>query len=323
MKYQVSSAKPQPAAATKKPFDFVAAQEALSESLDRAQVAYSDLVAAEGRVAEVELVLENCSQALKSINKFGLTEQGMELFNGANHDLDTALGLESLAIESLSTMSAATKDALKAQYVAGLEGTMSDVWKTMVERVKEFFAKLLTWLKEFFTGTAKLMRMVKETSFEGELDGDKKISGLSYDDAQKLLVKDLTGAATTLERIEQNAKEAATTGEITLPEKKEGTLKELGWDAGNAKSLAEVYSRFTAVTRIDGVWKKIQTTAKSLTTSSKGDDPAQTKELQTQLANWKLAGKLTGQVAAGMRLVGFTLLTVSKAVKKAEPAPAK
>ena len=321
MKYQVSSAK-KPAPVAKKPFDFVAAQEALSESLERAQIAYSDLVAAEGRVAEVELVLENCAQALKSINKFGLTEQGMEMFNGADHDLDAALGLENLAIESLATMSSATKDALKAQYVAGLEGKMGDIWNTMVARVKEFLAKLLTWLKEFFTGTAKLMRMVKETSFEGELNGDKKITGLSYDDAQKLLVKDLNGAVTTLERIEKNAKEEATSGEIALPEKKEGTIKELGWDAGKAKSLADIFSKFTAVTRVDGVWKRIQTTAKSLMTSSKGDDPAQTKELQTQLANWKLAGKLTGQVAAGMRLVGFTLLTVAKAVKKAEE-PAK
>ena len=53
MKYQLSSAKRPAAPVAQKPFDFAAAQEALSESLDSAHAAYQQLVAAEGRATQI------------------------------------------------------------------------------------------------------------------------------------------------------------------------------------------------------------------------------------------------------------------------------
>ena len=324
MKYQLSSAKRPAAPVAKKPFDFAAAQEALSESLDRAQAAYQQLVAAEGRVAEVEGVLDNCKQALESINKFGLTAQGMDMMNGAEHNLDVALGLENLAIESLTTMSAATKDALKAQYVAGLEGKVAEMWKTMVERIKAFFAKILNWLKEVFTGSARLMKMVQETKFEGEFDAEKKVTTLKFADAEAL-VKAMAAATENVKNMEKSATQLVGEGksfEMPQFEKAEGTLKELGWDAGKASKLQKDYLAVGTKKDMAAAWTAIQAAYKKEVAAAGGEDPSALQKLKDAFENWKMASRITGQYNAALKQVGFALLTVAKAFKAAEPAPA-
>ena len=317
MKYMTSSTrKVEPAV---KPFDFQAAYEGLSETFDRINDAYKELVAAESNVAEAEEILMNCQNTIASFEKYGLTAQGLENANGDNHDLDRALGFADIAVESLSSMNKEALESLTQKYIAGLEAAEGSAWSKLVEGIKAFFAKIINWLKELFTGSAKLMAMVKQTDFSKlTLDGEKKINGISAQDA-RALCGDIQKAVAAVEAIDKGTGEAQT-ATITMPERKQETLAALGWDTDQATTVANMYTTLPVTTKLDAAWKKIQSAYKAVASRAKAavSDDEKAAELKTQYENWKLAGKLTGQISSAMRLIGFTLMAVSKATKKEE-----
>ena len=177
MKYSIGSTqKP-----VVKPFDFAAATEALSDSYIRVSDAYEELVAAEGRVAELELALDNCKSAIQSIEKFGVTATTMAVFNGEN-ELDMALGLENLDLEAIESLGASVKKIRKENYVSGLEGKVADFWKKIVDFLKDLWAKIKRWFKELFDKNAKAVRIVNEALSRDAfkyLPQDKKAKMLS------------------------------------------------------------------------------------------------------------------------------------------------
>ena len=107
--------------------------------------------------------------------------------------------------------------------------------------------------------------------------------------------------------------------DLPIPEKAEGTLKELGWDAGKAAGLQKKFLAVGTKKDMAAAWSAIQAQYKK-EASANGEDPELLKRVQAAFENWKLAGKITGQYNAGLKAVGFSLLTVAKAFKAAEPA---
>ena len=177
MKYSIGS--------TQKPvaskFDFAAATEALTDSYLRLSDAYEQVVAAEGRVAEVEMAMDNCKSAVESIEKFGVTATTMAVFNGSN-ELDQILGLENLDLEAIESLGAAVKKVRKENYVSGLEGKLSEYWGKFVQFLKDLWAKIKRWFKELFDKNAKAVRIVNEAQKKGVfkyLPKDKKAKMLS------------------------------------------------------------------------------------------------------------------------------------------------
>lgn len=173
-----------------KPFDFAAATEALTDTYLRLGDAYEQVVAAEGRIAELEATMDNCKSAVQSIEKFGVTATTMAVFNGSN-ELDKALGLESLDLEAIESLGASVKKIRKQNYIAGLEGVIGDAWDKLVKFLSDLWEKIKRWFKELFDRNAKYVRLVQEglDKFK-KLNGDtntKVISGLKEPDANAAL----------------------------------------------------------------------------------------------------------------------------------------
>ena len=144
-----------------KPFDFAAATEALTDTYLRLGDAYEQVVAAEGRIAELEMAMDNCKSAVQSIEKFGVTATTMAVFNGSN-ELDQVLGLENLDLGAIENLGASVKKIRKQNYVSGLEGKMSEMWGKFVQWLKDLWGKIKRWFKELFDKNAKAVRIVKE-----------------------------------------------------------------------------------------------------------------------------------------------------------------
>ena len=74
-----------------KPFEFTSAMTSFSQSLEEMHAAYDAVVAAEGRVLEMEECLNDCHNALESIKAYGVNRTNMGVLNSSGK-LDTALG---------------------------------------------------------------------------------------------------------------------------------------------------------------------------------------------------------------------------------------
>lgn len=321
MKYQISSMKK---VAVKAPFDFAAATESLNSALDDLVVAQEAFYSAESRVDEVVQVLADLDTVKKSIESFGVCIENMSLFNAENA-LDEALGLEKLDVASLETLSESTKTLLKSNYLTAVEGQVAELVKTGVERIKEFFAKLINWLKEHFTVTARLMKTIKELSFDGAFDAEKKVNAFKYEDATNM-ISFMKGVEARLTDIQKSAAQVVGESKSATPpecEKTEGTAKDLGWDVGNAKTVQTELLALIGKPGVANAWKAIQEQYKAEIAQSKTDANWLEKS-KDKLANWRLGAKLTSQYNGCMRKIGFTLITLSKLSKKeekgAEPA---
>lgn len=164
-----------------KPFDFAAATEALTDTYIRLGDAYEQVVAAEGRIAELEMMMDNCKSAVQSIEKFGVTATTMAVFNGSN-ELDQALGLESLDLSAVESLGSSVKKIRKQNYISGLEGKLAEYWKKFVEWLKDLWGKIKRWFKELFDKNAKAVRIVNEALSKDAfkyLPQDKKAKMLS------------------------------------------------------------------------------------------------------------------------------------------------
>ena len=310
MKYGLTPTKIVP----KKNANFAAAVEALTESLDRMSSAYDDLKAAEGRVLECESVITNATMAVESIKQFGIAAQNMALLNGKDHDLDRALGMEDLDITSIETLSAATKDMLKSQYLTGLEGKTAEFFKALVERVKAFFAKLVGWLKELFTGTNKVKELVKALKFDGTgWKTDAKVSALSHDN--------FLGALGDLEKLggwaDKDDYEDITT-QTKSYDKTYGTAKELGWTSPVLAS--EAMGRFLKLSSSEKFakkWNKIQAQYRKDITAN-AENPESKDTLLHHLDDWRNSSKVTGLYNKLYKQCGFTLVALSKVQDKSD-----
>lgn len=297
-------------------FDFQAAFEGISASFDAVAESYDQLVAAEGMIAEINEVYDNCRMAYKSIEKFGVSVETMSLLNEGN-SLDRALGLQDLALESIASLSEATKKALKHNYIAGLEAAEDGMLKKMVEAVKQFFVKLWQYIKELFVSNAKIAKVVQEIAKQDikELDADKKVVAVKFDELDKMIAV-VDGA---YEKLVAGENATANKEAIELPDVKaareSATIKELGWDAAKLKASCGKFIKF--VTKDD--MKKVSDELKK---TEKEAAEAASKNI---VAEWKAKMQIAHRYGAWLRLysktvrqVGLTLIAVSKAEKKAE-----
>ena len=299
-------------------FDFQAAFEGISASFDAVAESYDQLVAAEGMIAEINEVYDNCRMAYKSIEKFGVSVETMSLLNEGN-SLDRALGLQDLALESIASLSEATKKALKHNYIAGLEAAEDGMLKKMVEAVKQFFVKVWNWIKDLFTTNAKITKVAQEIAKKGinELDPDKEVRAVPFKeiDAAIKLVSEAYEKVLQGGLSDSNAETTEIPADMSGLRAEPKSIKELGWDAGKLKEACAKFITFATnkemKTAVDG-FKKLEQSAKS--NSEKG----LVAEWKQDMAIAKRYNAWFRLYAKAVRVIGLSIIAVSKAEKKAE-----
>lgn len=329
MKYMVSGMKP---VAVKKPFNFDAAYEALEQSFRKASDAYEALVTSGSAVEEFEACLRDGAAALESIKKYGVTPQNMSLINEGNQ-LDKALGLEALDMTAIESLSESTKKLLQDNYTKGLEALGTENIKSFIQSIKDFFLKIVEWLKERFFGTAKLVKILKEEKFDGEFNGETQISALKFADAENCL-NGIDALAAALDGIKEGA-DAKEKVEAVLGEtydnsslaKVSDTAANLGYTKDNVAGLKDkfVAAATGTIAKMDANWKQIQANYKKFETEAKGEDPSILDKGKAWFKALRAASKCMGQVNKILQAVGMSVLGAKKAFKAAapaEPAPA-
>lgn len=328
MKYMVSGMKP---VAVKKPFNFDAAYEALEQSFRKASDAYEALVTSGSAVEEFEACLRDGAAALESIKKYGVTPQNMSLINEGNQ-LDKALGLEALDMTAIESLSESTKKLLQNNYTKGLEALGTENIKSFIQSIKDFFLKIVEWLKERFFGTAKLVKILKEEKFDGEFNGETQINAIEFSKAEALLSTVESNAA-ELDRLANGDDLQASADKINeettylVPDKKADTVAALGYTKDNIGGLKDkfVTAATGTVAKMDASWKKIQANYKKFEAETKGEDPSIIEKGKMWFKGLRAASKCMGQVNKALQAVGMSILAAKKAFKAAapaEPAPA-
>lgn len=304
-----------------KPFDMAASMESISDAIARASDAYAAMVAAEGRVIEVEQVLSDLADAKQSVEKFGIAVENMSLIN-RDQILTQSLGLEALAIEAIETLSADTKKMLQSQYVTAIEGQVMDMIKTGIARIKDFIARAMKYVVESFTTNAKLANVLENLKFEGELDTEATISAISYDDAEKCL-KILDGMYQDIEKLAKG-EEAGAEGEA-IPDAASDTIANLGWTKEKAaEMLKKVKSTLPQIKVFNEAWKKFQAEAKKAESEGNTEDKEVLEKIKAAMKSMLDGRKVTGKYVAGYRKIAFALIAVDRKCKTAAPAePAK
>lgn len=263
-----------------KPFEFTSAMTSFSQSLEEMHAAYNEVVAAEGRVLEMEECLNDCHNALESIKAYGVNRTNMGVLNSSGK-LDTALGLEDLQLEALESLSEASKKLLQAKYVAALEDLQNENTKTFLQKVKEWIARIWTWLKSWFVSDAKSIELVNNCKLDGELDAEAVITAVNATKAKEI-EKELTDLSDTVINGETGKQELnrffdAPDGSTSLKDYERDAIGKLGWDANAARDLQkflkeQIYTRakFKEVMK-NTVETKIQTTVRDMETARYGE----------------------------------------------------
>lgn len=302
-----------------KPFDMAASMESISDAIARASDAYAAMVAAEGRVVEVEQVLSDLADAKQSVEKFGIAVENMSLIN-RDQILTQSLGLEALAIEAIETLSADTKKMLQSQYVTAIEGQVVDMIKTAIARIKDFIAKAMKYVVEEFTTNAKLAKVLENLKFEGELDTEAKISAISYADAEKCL-KILDDMYKNIDKLAKG--EAVGAEGDTIPDSTSDTIANLGWTKEKAAEMCKnVQSMLPKVKAFNDAWKKFQADAKKAESEGNTEDKGVLEKIKAAMKNMIDGRKVTGKYVAGYRKLAFTLIAIDRKCKAAA-APAE
>lgn len=316
MKYMVNSQKKAPVVKQVAPFDMAATLEALSASIEAAGIAYGEMVAAEGRIAEVEMVLSDLSDAKASIEKYGIAVENMALINKGDN-LTECLGLESLALDAIETLSADTKKMLQSQYVASLEGQVGEMIKAAIARIKEFFAKVASWLAKVFDVNAKLAKVCQELKFEGEFNADYEAKVLSFEDA-KAGIEALKKAVEDLDKAKKD--ESFEVTPVKLAESVKGKVGEKGYTAENVAQLRDMFIKEVgSVAKFNATWKELSAEGKKAQ-SEGGEDQSVLDKLNAALKKWQKARSITGGYASAFRTIAFTIIGVGRAFKKEAPA---
>ena len=303
--------------AVRKPFDFAAAEESLNAALDKVIASYEKVVAAEGICLKCERAIEDCATALESFRTYGVSDVTLSIFNGKNKALDTALNFKSLEKGALESMSVDKQKLVTANYIRALEANEEDVKKTFWEHVKEWWAQFLDWIKDLFTGTAKLAKMVSEVNFDNlDAKQDVKIRGLAEADG--------TAGAAKLKEINEAMEKIASQGSEFVVmdrgrfdaskapnfERKEGTISELGWTKAKADKAKEDFLAAVKDPKIKAAWDKIQQEYKAAAANS---NPGMVDKLKEKFHDWQAVGKVTKAFNQLAKQVGFTLYYLGKA----------
>ena len=312
-----------------KPFEFTSAMTSFSQSLEEMHAAYDAVVAAEGRVLEMEECLNDCHNALKSIKAYGVNRTNMSVLN-SNGKLDAALGLENLQLEALESLSEASKKLLQTKYVAALEGLQDDNQKSLWQKIKDFIAKMWAWIKSWFITDAKSAELVKNCKFEGELDTTATITGLSYGKATNIIklladvskeiidVKDDGSSSAILERFEVPDGYHST----TMNDYEHDTIGNLGWSdiskateiKGLVLSQLSTRSRFQqSLAKTLGV--KIDEKAKQLAGSQNSINTNVNTIVKACIAPARIQGKLLGLYKREYNKLVMTLVALDKHCK--------
>lgn len=340
MKYQIASAqKP------KSKFNMNKAIEGLTESYQKLNEAYEGLSAAEGFVAEVAQVMEDCGTALASIKQFGIAKENMSLLNGSNHALDDALGLEHLDIAAIESLSKETKEAIKTSYVKALEGNDESLWDKFINALKNMWEWIKRFFTELFDRNAKYARIVKESSASyDKLDANAQFKAVTADKLSKLC----DACAEIIKAVNANAKAdiVLTNTDVVWPEKAklepagikitdgklvvdntvtapaEGsqTVKSLGY-VGKAKAIAAKYEKLAISSEVQNTFKQIDAAysktikelkaAKDANTDDIKDKQERAKEKLSKINNFVTAyAKLTSTI--GSTLTKLASLTVKE-----------
>lgn len=302
--------------AVRKPFDFAAAEESLNAALDKVIASYEKVVAAEGICLKCERAIEDCATALESFRTYGVSDVTLSIFNGKNKALDTALNFRSLEKGALESMSADKQKIVTANYIRALEANEEDVKKTFWEHVKEWWAKFLDWIKDLFTGTAKLAKLIAEVNFDN-LDAhmDAKIRGLSEADG--------TAGAKVLKDINEKMAKIASEGSGFVVtdrasfdaskapefERKEGTVSELGWTKAKADAAKTDFLAAIKEPKVKAAWDKIQQEYKAMAANANTGVIDKTKEW---FHDMQAVGKVTKAFNQLAKQVGFTLYYLGK-----------
>jgi len=340
MKYSIGSVKP----VAVKPFDFAAATEALTDTYVRLGDAYEQVIAAEGRIVEAEMAMDTCKSALASIEKFGVTATTMAVFNGEN-ELDAALSLEALDLESIESLGATVKKVRKENYISGLEGMVSDGWKKFVAMLQKMWEAIKRWFKELFDRNAKYARIVKEAMDKKVFvkftttGKDKKFKLLSKDQMNAALaaIDELMKAANSVNfqslaptapsadvlgkaglKVDENGKVVKADNFGTVFEKKEDTLDKL---IGSNADIEMLGKKFVEVTAGGGIKNAAKNVEKMYSTLIKGAQDAKDdagKQAEVTRKKQELP-KVQSYVTAYNTLVGLVgncLVTIANYASK-------
>lgn len=328
MKYTCSCMQhkaPAPAAKpAAKPFDMAASLESISVAIDEAVSLYSNVVAAEGRVDEIETVLRDLGDAKQCIEKYGVSVENMSLINKDNGFTDN-LHLESLAIESIQTLSADTKKMLQQQYTTAIESQVVDMIKTAIARIKDFFVQVGKWIANQFDINAKLAKVVQNLKFDGELPDDAEVSAMTKDDAEDA-IKALKDLAANISKIKSGD---LNTDDKKVPESAKAKVSELGWKAEDVRKIRDDFVKEVGgVKAFSDAWKEFQTEAKKAETDANGaaakEDKSVLDSLRESMKKWNAGRAVTGKYAAIWRKVAFSLIALDRKFKSAAaPAPAE
>ena len=315
----------------KKPRDFAAATESLSLSLDQLHTAYTEFLASSGKVVEVEGFMHDCHTAIESLKNHGITSKNMAIINKDNL-LDATLKMDKLALSAVESLSDSAKEMLKNKYISGLEALNGENEKSFFQKIKDFIAKVWDWLKMFFSSDAKVAAMLKECKFEGEVDNDKTIVGLSVADADKYLAALKKLSEKIYQKVNYTPGDATVNPGATidmrellrgldpdfkleeLPGKQNTSIGELGWTmtaaADKAKELKEeVNKRAKFKEELDKDIRTLRTVSEN-----KGDGLLTQGELFFKLVHKRI--QLLHKYKMLYNAVAFTVIAVDKSAKK-------
>lgn len=317
-----------------KAFNFEAAEEALADSFERLNAAQEALLAVEGQCNKCLEVFEDCNTAIEAFNQFGDKSLNavLAIFNGKAGTLDNALGLESLAADTIKTMSAAQSKVVKDKYVTALEANVGEAMKAFYEKCKEWLARFIEWIKELFGNNAKLIKLVQEAKFD-KLDEEAQLTGITAENATKLvallqakLSVSFTGDVVSDSNVIDEGKGfvAKHVEDINaLLERKTDTVKALGWSATKAESIAKEFAKIASRKELVDLSKTAtDVLTKSISEAANGEED-KVNRLRNAKAYSEMARALIVAHSKGVRALGVQLLRMAKKNVKAEkPAEA-
>ena len=326
LKFRIST--PTTAAA---PFDEAASFEALAASFREFTDACENLSVAESALKEVQDVMDSIKLAHDKISEFGCTPVTMGVFND-NHRLDQDLGLENLEMEKLATMSESALESLKNTYLTALDAAQEANDQGFIAAIKRFFQAIVDWFKKMFGSNATLIKtlngldeQLKNPPPDGQMKG---ISNTAYsamvkaiDDIGRVATQysqqlggneafdvDLTMIKKTVEPLGLTVEGKKLSGELKEEyQGKAGTVKELGWDGGKAKSAKDDIVKKLDSAQIKGLSKSIDAAGKkAIAEAGKGTDAA--KAIQANvgacISLLKYHKKLINTIAVTLLSVG-------------------
>lgn len=331
----------------------------LIDAVLNCNIALENLYAAEAVCDEADLVISNITQAVESINRFGLKAANMSIFDEGG-ELSKAIGLEALEIASLESMAFSDVEALKQTYIEGLEGLGKDALKAAIDGVVKLWKALVAWFKALLDKNEKYRQYIEENkaALDGADIGGATATVLSYSDAiatadgytnvanlLKAVAVTLPKSIGMIEKGETSdfgiafdsavktaiaklkdfgiteGEDGIVIGEFPFKEVEGKTLKELGYDANKAKTLCDKAEKALKDQSLKSLAHAIDKAYDAAVKDYKaaGDDEKKQEMAKAKKTVAAQADRIVKYGAAMLRKIAFAGYTCCKAAK----APAK